>query len=71
MKKRTRLAALCMTLYLAIGLLAGCGGKSAPGGGGGGGGDVDPASLAFPLAETAEISGLTSFPAGAEQPYHL
>ena len=66
MKKRTRLAALCMTLCLAIGLLAGCGGKSAPGGGGGGGGDVDPASLAFPLAETAEISGLTSFPAGTE-----
>ena len=66
MKKRTRLAALCMTLCLTIGLLAGCGGKSAPGGGGGGGGDVDPASLAFPLAETAEISGLTSFPAGTE-----
>ena len=66
MKKRTRLAALCMTLCLTIGLLAGCGGKSAPSGGGGGGGDVDPASLAFPLAETAEISGLTSFPAGTE-----
>ncbi len=46
-------------------VLAGCGG-------GGGGGtaevdlNVDPESLKFPLAETATLTGLTSYPAGTE-----
>ena len=45
--------------------LAACGG-----GGGAAGGEVDtsvdPASLSFPLAETAELKGLTDFPVGTE-----
>ncbi len=43
---------------------------AACGGGGAAGGEVDtsvdPASLAFPLAETAELNGLTDFPVGTE-----
>jgi putative aldouronate transport system substrate-binding protein len=57
-------------LALSLGMsavLLGCGGN----GGGGGGGtaantSVDPADLAFPLAETATIKGLTNYPAGTE-----
>ena len=55
------------TLALSLVLLAGCGGGNGGGNGGGGAStDVDPATLAFPLAEKAEISGLTSFPPGTE-----
>jgi len=58
-------------LALSLGMsavLLGCGGGN---GGGGGGGtaantSVDPADLAFPLAETATIKGLTNYPAGTE-----
>jgi putative aldouronate transport system substrate-binding protein len=55
-------------LALSTILLAGCGGGGGHGGNGGGSAstDVDPATLAFPLAEKAEISGLTSFPVGTE-----
>ncbi len=55
-------------LALSTILLAGCGGGGGNGGNGGGSAstDVDPATLAFPLAEKAEISGLTSFPVGTE-----
>ena len=48
-----------------IGLLAGCGGTGGPAGNSAGL-EVDPATLAFPLAETATITGLTNFPAGTE-----
>ena len=54
-------------LALSTILLAGCGGGNGGGNGGGSAStDVDPATLAFPLAEKAEISGLTSFPVGTE-----
>ncbi len=53
-------------LALSTILLAGCGGGNGGGNGGGASTDVDPATLAFPLAEKAEISGLTSFPVGTE-----
>ena len=62
-----KIIALAMALVMSVGLLAGCG----AGGAGGGAAapaaaDVDPASLKFPLAEKAEISGLTRFAAGTE-----
>ena len=58
---------LVISLTMAAALLAGCGGGSGGAGGGGGAGlDVDPATLAFPLAEKATISGLTSYPVGSE-----
>ena len=50
---------------MVAGLLAACGG-SGSNGGSSAGLDVDPATLQFPLAEKAEISGLTSFPVGSE-----
>ena len=62
-------SALILSMATAAVLLAGCGGGGggAPSGGGASGGtDVDPATLAFPLAEKAEINGLTNFPAGTE-----
>ena len=57
MKKLTKMLSLSLALAMLIGLLAGCSGA---------GGEVDPATLAFPLAETATITGLTNFPAGTE-----
>ncbi len=57
---------LVVSLAMAAALLAGCGGGSSAGGGASAGLDVDPASLAFPLAEKATISGLTSYPVGSE-----
>ena len=61
-------SALILSMATAAVLLAGCGGGGggAPSGGASGGTDVDPATLAFPLAEKAEINGLTNFPAGTE-----
>ncbi|MCR5449932.1 MAG: extracellular solute-binding protein [Solobacterium sp.] len=55
-----------VSIALTMLLLAGCGGGGGAAGGGGAGTDVDPADLAFPLAETATIKGLTNFPAGTE-----
>ncbi len=56
---------LTMSAAATAASLAACGG-----GGGAAGGEVDtsvdPASLAFPLAETAELNGLTDFPVGTE-----
>ena len=57
---------LVVSLAMAAALLAGCGGGSSAGGGASAGLDVDPASLAFPLAEKATINGLTSYPVGSE-----
>ena len=66
MSKFCKTMALIMALVMIVGLFAGCGGK-------GGGApaaapvqDVEPDSLQFPLAEKAEISGLTRFAAGTE-----
>ncbi|MDO5137790.1 MAG: extracellular solute-binding protein [Oscillospiraceae bacterium] len=66
MNKIKRNLALVLVLIMSLSLLAGCGSKGGGSGSGGEGTDVDPASLAFPLAETATITGLTSFPAGTE-----
>lgn len=57
-------SAFALSLAMSAVLLAGCGGGG--GAAGGGGTDVDPATLAFPLSETATISGLTSYPVGSE-----
>ena len=57
-------SAFVLSLAMSAVLLAGCGGGG--GAAGGGGTDVDPATLAFPLSETATISGLTSYPVGSE-----
>ena len=61
-----KLAAFVLALALTATLLAGCGGGGGAAGGASAGLEVDPATLAFPLAEKAEISGLTNFPAGSE-----
>ena len=62
-----KLAAVMLSLCMSSAMLAGCG-KSGGGAAGGAsqGLDVDPATLAFPLAETATIKGLTNFPPGSE-----
>ena len=60
-----RILALVLALVTMMALLAGCGGNGAPGGAQQGL-EVDPASLTFPLAETATIKGLTNFPVGSE-----
>ena len=64
MKKFTKIMALVLGILMVLGLAA-CGGQKEPGGDKKGL-DVDPASLAFPLKEKAEISGLTSFPVGTQ-----
>ena len=47
-------------------LLTGCGSKNANPGAAGNGADVDVENLSFPLAETATLTGLISYPAGTE-----
>ena len=65
MRKFTKSIALLLAIIMVAGLLVACGG-----GGGASGGqsglDVDPETLKFPLAEKAEISGLTNYPVGTE-----
>ena len=61
-----RVLALALSLVLTLGLLAGCGNSGTTPGGESAGTTVDPASLAFPLAEKAELNGLTNFPVGSE-----
>ena len=55
---------LSLSAAAAATTLAACGGSGA--GTGEVDTSVDPASLAFPLAETAELKGLTDFPVGTE-----
>ena len=62
MKKFTKIAAFILSALMVLGMAA-CGSNTTPSGNKKGL-DVDPASLQFPLAEKAEISGLTSFPVG-------
>ena len=61
-----RVLALALSLVLTLGLRAGCGNSGTTPGGESAGTTVDPASLAFPLAEKAELNGLTNFPVGSE-----
>lgn len=65
MRKFTKFLSLTLALVVLMSLLAGCGGQGGAGGASAGT-EVDPATLAFPLAETATIKGLTRFPAGTE-----
>ena len=65
MKKLTKILSLSLTLAMLLSLLAGCGGAGGAAGNSAGL-EVDPATLSFPLAETATIKGLTNFPAGTE-----
>ena len=65
MRKLTKLMSLALAVVMMLSLLAGCGGKGGVGGASAGL-EVDPATLQFPLAETATIKGLTNFPAGTE-----
>ncbi|MBQ6469066.1 MAG: extracellular solute-binding protein [Lachnospiraceae bacterium] len=71
MRKRNltfrKVTAAVLTLVMVCAMLAGCGGSGDGGAAAGGSGtDVDPATLAFPLAEKAELSGLTNYPVGSE-----
>ena len=65
MRKFTKFLSLTLAMMMLMSLLAGCGGQGGAGGASAGT-EVDPATLAFPLAETATIKGLTRFPAGTE-----
>lgn len=69
MKLFKKLGLCTFTLALAATLLVGCGGSGSAGAAGGasaGGMDVNVEDLAFPLAETATIKGLTNYPVGTE-----
>ena len=67
MKKMRKLLTSLLLCTLAVLMLAGCGSKGGNGGASESQGlDVDPASLAFPLAETATIEVMTNYPAGTE-----
>ena len=60
-----RAMALVLALVMTMALFAGCG-KSGEQLSGGEMVEVDAAFLQFPLAETAELNGLTNFPVGTE-----
>ena len=66
MSKTRKILSLVLVLCMAVGLLAGCGGKSGGAAPAAQVQDVDADSLKFPLAEKAEISGLTRYAAGTE-----
>ena len=69
MSKLRRSLALIMALVMTVALLAGCGGKKAestPAATETKTEEAAPESYTFPLAEKAEISGLTRFPANTE-----
>lgn len=65
MRKTSKVLALVMALVMTVSLLAGCGGA---GGAGGASAPVEvpEGGYTFPLAEKAEISGLTRYPANTE-----
>ena len=65
MRKLTKSIALLLAVLMIAGVFVACGGGGSTSGGQSGL-DVDPATLQFPLAEKAEISGLTNFPVGSE-----
>ena len=65
MKNFKRVLSLVLALVTTVALFAGCGNKG-PELNNGEVIDVDPATLQFPLAETAELKGLTNFPVGSE-----
>ena len=60
--------ALLLTIVMACAMLAACGGSKDSGGAAANdtAAEVDVENLSFPLAEKAELSGLTNYPAGSE-----
>ena len=65
MKNFKRVLSLVLALIMTMALAA-CGGNGDAGLSNGEVVDVDPATLQFPLAETAELNGLTNYPVGSE-----
>ena len=69
MSKMRKTLALVMALVMTMMLLAACGGSGSAGGAGGAASapaEIPEGGYTFPLAEKAEISGLTRFPANTE-----
>ena len=68
MSKISKTLALIMAIVMSVALLAGCGGSGNAGGGAAPApaAEVPEGGYTFPLAEKAEISGLTRFPANTE-----
>ena len=66
MKTFRKSLALVMALVMAVGLLAGCGSSGGAGGAASAPVEVPEGGYTFPLAEKAEISGLTNFPPATE-----
>ena len=66
MKTLRKSLALVMALVMAVGLLAGCGSSGGAGGAASAPVEVPEGGYTFPLAEKAEISGLTNFPPATE-----
>ena len=64
--KRKKLLSVLLVAAIAVGAFTGCGGGSAALNDGEEMQEVDIESLAFPLAEKATITGMTSFPVGTE-----
>ena len=67
--KFRKILALILALVMSAALLAGCGGSGSSGNAGGAASapaEVPEGGYTFPLAEKAEISGLTRFPANTE-----
>ena len=66
MRKTSKVLALVMALVMTVSLLAGCGGSGSAGGAASAPVEVPEGGYTFPLAEKAEISGLTRYPANTE-----
>ena len=67
MSKMSKSLALIMAIVMSVALLAGCGGSGNAGGGAAPApAEVPAEGYTFPLAEKAEISGLTRFPPSTE-----
>ena len=68
MSKMSKTLALIMAIVMSVALLAGCGGSGNAGAGTASApaAEVPEGGYTFPLAEKAEISGLTRFPANTE-----
>ena len=64
--KLRKIMAMILALVMATALLTGCGGSGKAGGAASAPVEVPEGGYTFPLAEKAEISGLTRFPANTE-----
>ena len=66
MRNMRKTLALILAMIMALGLLSGCGGSGSAGGAASAPVEVPEGGYTFPLAEKAEISGLTRYPANTE-----